>query len=263
MNLDVIIATYKPEGIQRVSKIPLRIYENVNYIISWQCHYNHPIPENLIRPDIKIYRTDTIGLSVNRNNAISKSKADLIYIADDDIILLENSLPTIIKRFEEFPDTQVGTFMMLEKERKKYPKEITDLHFYLPKGYNIGSYQITFKRNLFPGLKFNNKFGINSGCFEIGEDELFHLKARKLRLKCRFFPDIIASHPHFASGGRIIKDKRIIQGFGAVITKSYPKTFILRLFLKAYRLHKRGLYKFIPALYQLFLGSFKSLKIKL
>lgn len=262
MTLDVVIATYRPEGIMRLSKMFLPAYPDVNYIISWQAHDNFPVPENLIRPDIHIYRMEGKGLSRNRNNAISRSEADIIYIADDDIEIMPDALPLIMESFKAYPDTDVATFKMKETYRKKYPEEITELGFYLPSGYHVGSYQMAFKRKIFPKISFNTDFGINSGKFEVGEDELFHLSARKSGLKCRFFPEIIASHPHEASGRRVIENPKVIYGMGAVITKSFPKTFLFRIPVKAYRLSKSKKYKFWPGLSQLFVGSLKSLRVK-
>lgn len=261
--LDVVIATYSPEGIKRVEKMLPSFQSGVRYIISWQEHANTPIPETLQRQDVSIFRMEGKGLSRNRNNAILNSDADLIYISDDDLEILPGALSKIIKRFEENPDTDIATFKMKEEGRKIYPGHQTDLTFYLPKGYHIASCQIAFKRKLFDEIQFDTRFGINSGEFEVGEDELFHLTARKKGYKCRFFPDIIASHPHEATGGRKINNPRILWGIGAVITKSYPKSFMIRLPIKAYRLNKSGKYKFFPALRHLIIGAIKSMVVKI
>lgn len=261
MTLDVIIATYKPEGIERISRMALPALERVGYVVSWQSSEGYPVPANLQRPDVSIYRMDGKGLSRNRNNAIEHSTADLIYIADDDIELMPGALTRIIERFEEYPDTVMATFQMKEN-RKVYPKDVTELKFYLPKGYNVGSYQMAFRRSAFDDIKFNTYYGINSGCFEVGEDEIFHLCFRRRGLVCRFFPDIIASHPHEASGRKAIKDSRTIHGMGAVLTQSYPRTFLFRIPIKAYRLKKSGKSGFFHALRHLSVGSRKSFKIK-
>lgn len=263
MTLDVIIPTHQPEGIHRVAKMQLPRCEGVNFIVSWQNHLNTEIPKALLREDIRIYRFDQSGLSRNRNNAISHSKADLIYLSDDDLIMEPDIFSKILRRFEEYPDTQVATFMMKESFSKIYPKEVTELGFYLPKNYSVGGPQIAFRRELYPDLKFNELFGPKSGIFECGEDEIFHLSARKRGLKCRFFPDIITSHPHEATGVRKIKDRGDIYGMGAVITKSYPKTFFLRIPVKAYRMYKNGRYGFLPGLRDLIIGSIKSINIRI
>lgn len=260
MTLDVAIATYMPEGIKRVEKMlsTLPETEGINYIVSWQQHQEAQVPESLQqRPDVYIYRFEEKGLSRNRNNALVHCKGDLIYFADDDLILTLEAFETIKQRFEEYRDTQVATFKMKEKGTKIYPEEITELKFYLPKGYNIGACQIAIRKEVSNKLKFNEDFGLGSGKYEVGEDELFHLEARKMGLKCRFFPDIVASHPHPATGKREIKDPRVIQGFGVLILKSFPKTFLLRLPIKAHRLYKNKQYNFWGSLYHLFVGTFK------
>ena len=258
MTLDVVIATYSPDGIIRVSDMNLPVVEGVKYIVNWQKHEGAEIPAKLLRDDIKVYRTSGEGSSVNRNEGIMHANSEIVYLADDDIQIMPEAFDTIIGRFEEFPDTQLATFMMKETARKKYPLEVTELNFYLPKGYSVATYQMAFRREIFPQISFNEKFGINSGVFEAGEDELFHLTARKHRIKCRFFPDIIASHPHEATGRRKINDKKILHGMGAVITLSYPKSFFLRIPLRAWRLHKAKRCRFFRALKHLFVGSWKS-----
>lgn len=263
MTLDVIIATYKPEGIERVSKMELPVVEDVNYIVSWQAHQDYPVPENLIRKDIKIFRMNDIGLSRNRNNAINHSSADIIYIADDDVEILPGALDKIRERFMKFPDTDVASFRMKGSEGKIYPKDVRDLLFYLPKNYYINSIELAFRRQLYPSLRFNELFGINSGVFGGGEEEIFHLEARKRGLVCRFFPDTIVSHPHATTGLRKVEDPKIVEGFGAVLSKSYPGSFILRIPLKAYRLKKNNQYGFFKSIFFLVKGVVKARKIKL
>lgn len=261
MTLDVVIATYKPEGIHRVENMNLPLIPGIRYIISWQAHQNVAIPEKLNRNDILILRSESIGLSANRNNAILHSTADIIYIADDDIEIFHDTFINILNRFSQYPDTDVATFMLKETNPEHYPKEIADLGFYLPKNYNILSYCMAFRSKVKNILLFNTTFGINSGVFESGEDELFHLQARKKGLKCRFFPDIIASHPDLSTGERKITDRRIVLSMGAIITLSYPRSFLLRLLMKAYRLHIRRQYPFSKAIPALFEGSMRSFKL--
>lgn len=263
MTLDVIIATYKPDGIERVAKMDLPVVKDAGYIISWQAHQDYPVPEKLKRDDVKIFRMEGVGLSRNRNNAINHSSADIIYIADDDIEILPGALDKIRDRFTEYLDTEVASFKMKEQEGKIYPPEICKLSLQLPKDYHISSIELAFKRQLFPEIKFNEAFGINSGVFGGGEEEIFHLQARKKGYVCRFFPDTIVSHPAASTGLREISDPKVVEGFGAVISKSYPLTFLLRLPLKAYRLKKKKQYGFLKSLFYLTKGMLKSYSIKL
>lgn len=262
MTLDVIIATYKPDGIERLSRMDLPILDGVGYIVSWQSSDDYPVPENLQRSDVSIYRMEGKGLSRNRNNAIEHSSADIVYIADDDLELMPGALTRIIERFIQFPDTVMATFRMKD-DGKTYPDDVTELSFYLPKNYNVCSCQMAFRRSAFSEIKFNTSYGINSGCFESGEDEIFHLNFRKRGLVCRFFPDEVSSHPHESTGFKAITNPRTVQGMGAVMTKCYPRTFMLRIPLKAYRLKKSGRSGFFYALRHLIAGSYKSFKVKI
>lgn len=262
LTLDVVIPTYLPDGIERVAKMKLPSINGVNYIISWQAHQDYEVPHNLLRDDIKILRMEGVGLSRNRNNGILNSEADIIYIADDDLEILPGALEKIRDRYREYPDTDVATFKMKEENGKTYPEEITDLQLYLPKNYCVSSCELTFRRKISQNIRFNTLFGINSGCFGVGEEEIFHLEARKKGYKCRYFPDIIASHPHESTGIRRINDPKVIEGFGAVITKQYPHTFILRLPLKAYRIRKNKQYGFLKSMYYLTKGMIKSFRVK-
>lgn len=263
LSIDVIIPTYGQDGINRVQNVPLDPKEGVKYIVSWQNHNKCDIPSSLLREDIIILKTDTVGLSANRNNALSKATGDIVYFADDDVILQHDIFEKITSAFSQYPDTQVATFMMKEDKGKCYPNEITELSLRLPKNYSVGSPELAFRRQLYPSLKFNEKVGINSGLFESGEDELIHLGARKRRLKCRFFPYVVASHPHESTGMGKISKNGIMTGMGLVIAKSYPKSFFLRIPLKAYRLCKNGQAPFFKSLYYLTTGVLKSRKIEI
>ena len=70
MTVDIAIITYKPEGIERLSKMQLPQMEGVRYVVSWQAHELASVPEELLRDDIVVYRFDKNGQSYNRNNAI-------------------------------------------------------------------------------------------------------------------------------------------------------------------------------------------------
>lgn len=230
----------------------------VGYIVSWQNYNDAEIPADLMRDDVTVLKHDGTGLSRNRNNAIAHSTADVIYIADDDIELLPGIVENIVKAFTKYPDTQVATFKAVSDKKISYPTTVTDLKKNLPKNYNISSWEIAFRRELFPKLKFNNAYGINSGIFEAGEDELLHLDARKAGMVCRFFPYITIRHPHASTGTRKIKNPKVLHGMGAIIRNSYPVSFLLRIPLKALRLHRSGQSRFGYSFFHLFQGAFKS-----
>ena len=263
MNLDVIIATYRPEGIQRVAAMDLPPIEGIGYIVSWQEHENAPIPATLMRNDVRIYRFDEKGVSKNRNNAIRHSKADIVLVTDDDTALIESGLRQIRQIFERNEALDVVTFQSVAPNSPRYPEKPTELKFRLPSGYWVRGIDIAFRRKIFDKVKFDERFGPNSGMFDLSEDEIFHLKARKSGLKCMFYPVTVARHEHDSSGERHIRNPRALQSLGVVIGKSYPFSWMARAPLKAYRLSRAGQSSLLPALAHISIGAVKSLFIKL
>lgn len=263
MTLDVIIPTVGKKGITKVSSMYLPAIRNVSYIIGWQEYSDTPIPESLNRADIKIFCNEGLGLSRNRNDCLCKSKADIVVFVDDDVELKLQGFKDIVTCFEKYPDTDVATFKTESSEHVRYPGGITLLTRKLPKNYNVKAIEIAFRRDLFPKFKFDERFGINSGRFASGEDELFHLKARKSGLVCRFFPVTIASHMHDSTGTGKIDDPMILQSMGVIILKTYPLSGILRIPIKALRLKIKSQAPFSKSLLNLYLGAAESFFIKL
>lgn len=263
MKLDVIIPTHGEQGIRRVSDMILPEVKDVSYIIGWQNYSDIPIPENLKRKDIRVILNERTGLSQNRNHCIAASQADIVYCADDDVTFLEGSLEKVLRSFKEYPDTDVGTYMSLTLDHSAYPTEITKLKRKLPKGYSVKSIEIAFKRTLYPHIKFDERFGLNSGKYNIGEDEVFLLKALQNHLCCRFFPIPVVSHMHESTGSKKITDKSILKGMGVIIMKSYPHTGIFRIPLKTWRLYRNKQTSLLKGFANLSIGACQSLFLRI
>lgn len=264
MTIDVIIPAYGPEALSEVEKLLLPQRTGVRYIVAWQKHLNVAIPDDLkARQDIDIYRSGDVGLSRNRNFGIEKSTADILLFPDSDVVLAPDIFDKVERSFTQWPDTQVATFITHCAIDQYYPSQIETLKFRLPKNYFVKSYDMAIVKEVKNLLRFDERFGINSTRYGCGEDELFHLKARKMGLKCVFFPEVIASHPHMSTGGKEMVSSSLLKGSGAVIAKSFPASWILRVPIKAYRLTKNGQSTFFTALFNLYAGAIESLFLKL
>ncbi len=260
--LSVLISTYRPEGIQRVSAMALPRANGIEYVVSWQEHHDFPVPEEINqRSDIRVTRTESKGLSNNRNNALANARGEFVLIADDDVKYTHAQLQTIIDTFRNNPKTDYASFRYSGSEKKTYPDTITDLKK-LPNGFYQSSIEIAFRRNLFTnGLQFCTMFGLGALFFKCGEEELLLLRARRLGLKCTFFPITITSHLHQSTGDRI-SDPGIIYSKGALIALSHPATFIPRVFVNAWRISKTGKLRFSTASGRMLKGAFYALSNK-
>lgn len=255
LTLDVLIATYMPEGILRVADMDLPVVDGVCYIVSWQQHGDAPVPEVLAsRTDMLIDRFGQKGVSLNRNNAIELATADILLMADDDLRYTPDRLRAVVETFEKNPDVDYASFMY-EGEHKTYPSEACDLTGNLPKGFYQTTFEVAVRRDSPAGkLRFHAAFGPGAPIFHSGEDEMFLLTALRLGIRCRFFPIVITTHNGPTTGNRPITDPKVLQGMGAFIFYLYPFTFIPRIPLKAWRLARAGQAPFFKALYELASG---------
>ena len=102
--LSVTVSTIGRDGIERCALMQLPAVDGVEYVISWQKADDQAIPAALVRDDIRVTTTPSIGLSNNRNNAIARSRGDVILIADDDVDYTETQLRSVIDIFRRHPD---------------------------------------------------------------------------------------------------------------------------------------------------------------
>lgn len=262
LTLDVLIATHKPEGIDRVAAMNLPSVAGVRYIVSWQDHRDKPVPTQLsLRNDVKIHRFDMKrGVSANRNNAFLHSTADIMLVADDDVIYTPDGLKAVIRSFEENPDVDYASFMYDGPNPKTYPNHECDLSV-TPRFFTQSAIEIAVRRQSPAGeLRFNELFGPGATPFTAAEDAVFFLSAQRRGIRMRFFPIVIARHPDVSTGFRPINDVGNLLAEGAVIALMYPRSALLRIPLKAWRLMRRRRSTFFKALYHITRGAIMSLQ---
>jgi glycosyltransferase involved in cell wall biosynthesis len=253
MTLDVLICTLGTDGIDRVATMNLPIVSNVNYIVSWQLQdTNALIPTSLLRDDIKIHKTQSKGLSINRNNAIAHSSADICLIADDDLIYTAEQLLSVTDTFNENPDIDIATFEYSGDDNKQYPTTSFNLAN-KEKGYYVSSAEIAFRRERIGDLRFNEHFGLGAPLLHACEEEVFIHQAICHGLRCQFFPITITHHQGETTGNRVLSPG-VLMAQGAYIYIVYPSTALLRLPLFAWRSSRRGQTKMFPAMCHLWRG---------
>ena len=229
MKLQVLICTYGENGIQRIAKCSHPKVEGVEYLVSWQASKSYPIPVELHREDFKIFKTDSIGLSKNRNNALAKATADILLISDDDVDYYTEGFLAIITAFKENPDIDIATFRYdsLSPE-KTYPSERINIKN-PTKGYYISSIEIAFRRDSVQNkIWFNENFGIGAK-FPSGEEDIFLRDCMDHQLNGMFFPVSIARHDGTTTSERNLMLPTRPQTKGAVFLLLHPYTWPLRM----------------------------------
>ncbi len=254
MKLEVLISTFGHDGIRRVVGMDLPRVEGVGYVVSWQLPGECPatVPCELVRNDVKVCQIDSRGLSVNRNNAIRQSAADVCLVADDDLRYTPDMLQAVIDTFENNPDVDVATFRYAGSE-KWYAVHEFDLDKPV-KGYYPSSVEIAFRRDRVSGkVEFNEAMGLGTPLLHSGEEAVFLHQALCRGLKCRYFPVIVAHHEGVSTGfGKL--SESVLMGQGACFSVIYPVSGVLRLPLFAWRAYRRGQTRLFPAMWHLFRG---------
>lgn len=242
--LQVMICTYGEEGINRIARCEHPQVKGMEYLVSWQKSDGLPVPAALIRDDFKIIRTDTVGLSRNRNNALAHATADILLISDDDVDYYEDGLKAIIKAFSDNPEMDIATFCYESKTSKKsYPLKSINLKN-PPKGYFISSIEIAFRRGPIQNkIWFNENFGVGA-LFPSGEEDIFLRDCMNLQLNGLYFPITIARHDGSTTSERNLMEASRPQTKGAVFLHTHPASWPLRMLIHALReipLWKKGL----------------------
>lgn len=242
--LSVLICTFGHDGIQRAAEAGYPVCEGVEYCISWQLPDGDcPVPEALIRPDIRIEKSATRGLSVNRNLSLRMARGHISLIADDDVRYVAQYFDNILRSFREWPDADILTF---NYESADFPKPHPDFSFDLrhaPRGYYATSFEIAFRTDrVVPDLAFDEQFGIGAR-WPSGEEDLFlHTALRKGR-RGRYIPLPIARHDGDTTSDRARLLPIFTETKGALHRRIHPLTWPLRMLS-----HLRTRDRRIPAL---------------
>ena len=233
--LQVMICTFGKDGIEHVASANHPRMEGVEYLVSWQTNGENEVPASLLRDDFKIIRSDTKGLSVNRNIALSHSTAPILLVSDDDVVYSKEGLEAIIDGFDSHREADIIAFRYESSTNHKfYPSSSVSLAF-RPKGYFVSSIEIAFRKDAVKGkVWFNENFGIGA-LFPSGEEDIFLSDCLEAGLKGIFLPATIARHDNATTSGRNLMLPSRPQTKGAVFVRLHPHTWPLRMIAHAIR----------------------------
>lgn len=242
-----MICTYGAEGLRRVAESSHPKVAGVEYLVSWQTNDCHNIPHTICRDDFKIFPTDSKGLSINRNTALSLASAPLLLLSDDDVDYTEEGLKRVIEAFRIHPDQDLLAFRYESSSHtKNYPSAECDLSDGKT-GYYPTSFEIAFRRDSVKGsVWFNENFGIGA-IFPFGEEDLFVRDCLDNGLKGSFIPMTICRHEGSTTSARNLMLASRPQTKGAVFLKLHPCDWPLRMLTHTLReipLWRNGLVPF-------------------
>lgn len=123
--MQVLISTCTPQGIARVAAMELPVVEGVEYLVMWQKHEGAQVPKQLERrADVRIIRSERIGLSANRNDLLDAATDKAVLIADDDLRYTAASLSAVRDVINDNPGVDYFSFLPSQRPR---PQGISSL----------------------------------------------------------------------------------------------------------------------------------------
>lgn len=188
MKVEVLVAAMNQDAYRLFEEMNL----DSNVIIANQCKFNEVSELKIGKNEIKCLSFNERGVGLNRNNALSRSEADICILADDDMFFYDGYEEKILTLFEENPKAEVIILNIDENDNLRY--KINKKHRV---GYfnfmKYGATRIAFRRKSVTkkGIFFNLHFGGGTD-FSAGEDVLFLYSCIKNNLQVIAVPDTIA-----------------------------------------------------------------------
>lgn len=220
MNIEVLLSTMNLHKDKEVDSFIKTTNINTKYLI---------INQNENKTEIKNKNVISInekGLSKSRNLAIKKSKADIVILADDDVIYENDYEETIKKAYKENPKADIICFYVESKNKKRKVKRIVGKNVGKLKIMRISSFQITMKKDKIKEIKFDENFG-SSAKYDRGEEAIFLKDCLEKGLKIIYINKKIAQVEQSKSTWFKGFTKEYFLAQGKVFKRLYPKHYKL------------------------------------
>ncbi|MBP1584439.1 MAG: glycosyltransferase family 2 protein [Lachnospiraceae bacterium] len=123
---------------------------------------------------IRVFKSRTQGVGINRNTCIELSTADIILFADEDIVYDEGYAEKVMKEFGDHPEADMILFnvRVCEERRTYWNDSYKPVRWYNCGRYPAYSIAVRASRLKGEGIRFSLLFG-GGARFSNGEDSLF------------------------------------------------------------------------------------------
>lgn len=195
--IQVLVATMKQKDFSLVDKMNIQ----TDIVIANQDDRNEFSEKMFGNFKAKMITTDTKGVGLNRNIALSFCDEEILLFADDDVVYNDGYEEEIIKAYKDNPDADMIFFGMdLEKNSKIFKRiSYPFKRCYVWNGLKFGTYVVSIKKQSLLKYRLNYSQLFGGGCiYSSGEDSLFILDCFKAGLKAYTHPYVL---------GKCLKDE--------------------------------------------------------
>jgi glycosyltransferase involved in cell wall biosynthesis len=198
IKLSFVISTLD-DGVHNINLLPFR--PDVEYIVVHQLVNGTEVSLFSSRPDVQYFVLSGKGLSRSRNFGIRQSSSEFCYLLDDDVLIIEDSLNSLIK-YLTYSSPDVSRFKAITPSGADFghypagPKKIN-----LFDASKVNSIEICIKKELIinNNIYFDESFGLGTSQ-PSGEEFIFITDCQKNNLSISYYPLETVIHPEFSSG---------------------------------------------------------------
>ena len=175
---------------------------------------------------VRMFTTDTKGVGVNRNLALSNAKGDIWLFADDDVQYYDGALAQVEKAFQELPDADVIAFGMDMTRNGEIYDRLSEpcKRRRIWNAMRFGACRIAIRRSAVQkhGLSFSTYFG--GGCqYSCGEDTLFLRECFRKKLKVYSHSYVLGTCRQDVSSWFTGYTDKYFFDYGALLMSAFPK----------------------------------------
>ena len=260
MKLEILIATRAQHDWSLVEKMNLQC----DSVIANQCGINELKQREYPWGTVTMLSSDTTGVGVNRNLALSAASGDILLFADDDLRYCDKLAEGVLKAFSQLPQADVLLFSIditrngELAEQRRHPVK----RRHLWNSLRFGTYCIAIRHSAVKKhhLRFSTQFG--GGCtYGSGEDTLFLRDCFAAGLKVYSHSFVLGSRSKDSSSWFCGCNEKFFYDKGALFTALSPWLslpfslyFLLKhhrkllkelSFLRAFRLMRKGSHNYL------------------
>ena len=248
MSIDVLISTMNLFTNKQYNDLLKNMNIKNNSVVINQCPGSDKLLNLSNDKNNRIYSYSNKGLSISRNNAISKSKADICILADDDLRYNENYQQIVLNAYEKYPEADLIAFYVSSDNPNNVKPKLSFGKVGLLKSFKIQSVQLTFRRDKIQekNIKFDELFGAGTELY-MGEENIFIFDCIKSGLHLYSYPVEFAKLNNRESSWFKGYDEKYFQVKSACfyrMSKFFWLFLCIQFIVRKYKIYKKDISSF-------------------
>ena len=226
MKLQVLVATMHQTDVSIAQKMNIRC----SAVIANQADREEIVTQATEFGDMKMITTKTRGVGLNRNIALLAADADILLLADDDVVYHDDMPQAVKAAFEQLPEADVIVFgMNMVKNGEIFERRVEPVRrLHVWNSMRYGTYRIAIRRRALidHNITFHQSFG--GGCpFSAGEDSLFLKSCFDAGMRVYSHDYALGSCCKDSSSWFVGYNEKYFYDKGVLIRKLFPDTAYL------------------------------------